>query len=205
MTKKKNKNKYLSLIIPPIILLSIITIIIFNKSYTDNNDYYELPNLYINKHNEEMTNSNLSPEELEARKILSDILMTEYRKDHPEIIENNNINTFLNPNSEKLRNKILNDYFESLNSVLNNTLTLSYEDKLFMKEVANIDIYNKLVSIQGIITPETYNSIQLNLRNVLFMKLEVEKIELQKLNVLEKEIAQQGVEQFKEALNQISE
>jgi len=205
MTKKKNKNKYLSLIIPPIILLSIITIIIFNKSYTDNNDYYELPNLYINKQNEELTNSDLSPEELEARKILSDILMTEYRKDHPEIIENNNINTFLNPNSEKLRNKILNDYFESLNSVLNNTLTLSYEDKLFMKEVANIDIYNKLVSIQGIITPETYNSIQLNLRNVLFMKLEVEKIELQKLNVLEKEIAQQGVEQFKEALNQISE
>lgn len=205
MTKKKNKNKYLSLIIPPIILLSIITIIIFNKSYTDNNDYYELPNLYINKQNEELTNSDLSPEELEARKILSDILMTEYRKDHPEIIENNNINTFLNPNSEKLRNKILNDYFESLNSVLNNTLTLSYEDKLFMKEVANIDIYNKLVSIQGIITPESYNSIQLNLRNVLFMKLEVEKIELQKLNVLEKEIAQQGVEQFKEALNQISE
>lgn len=205
MTKKKNKNKYLSLIIPPIILLSIIIIIIFNKSYTDNNDYYELPNLYINKQNEELTNSDLSPEELEARKILSDILMTEYRKDHPEIIENNNINTFLNPNSEKLRNKILNDYFESLNSVLNNTLTLSYEDKLFMKEVANIDIYNKLVSIQGIITPETYNSIQLNLRNVLFMKLEVEKIELQKLNVLEKEIAQQGVEQFKEALNQISE
>lgn len=205
MTKKKNKNKYLSLIIPPIILLSIITIIIFNKSYTDNNDYYELPNLYINKQNEELTNSDLSPEELEARKILSDILMTEYRKDHPEIIENNNINTFLNPNSEKLRNKILNDYFESLNSVLDNTLTLSYEDKLFMKEVANIDIYNKLVSIQGIITPETYNSIQLNLRNVLFMKLEVEKIELQKLNVLEKEIAQQGVEQFKEALNQISE
>lgn len=205
MTKKKNKNKYLSLIIPPIILLSIITIIIFNKSYTDNNDYYELPNLYINKQNEELTNSDLSPEELEARKILSDILMTEYRKDHPEIIENNNINTFLNPNSEKLRNKILNDYFESLNSVLNNTLTLSYEDKLFMKEVANIDIYNKLVSIQGIITPESYNSIQLNLRNVLFMKLEVEKIEFQKLNVLEKEIAQQGVEQFKEALNQISE
>lgn len=199
----KKKNKRLYLIIMSIILIVFIGIFakkISNKSLT----YDDLPNLYLN-HSEKIKKDKLSPEAIEAREILSDILMTEYRKDHPEIIQNNNINTFLNPNTEELRVKILNDYFASLDIVLKNTLSLNEQDKLFMKEVANIDIYNKISSLEGIITPETFNSIQLNLRNILFMKLQVEKIELNKLNALEEEITKQGVEQFKEALNQISE
>lgn len=197
------KNKRLYLIIISIILIVFIGILAkkaSNKSLT----YDDLPNLYLN-HSEKIKKDKLSSEAIEAREILSDILMTEYRKDHPEIIQNNNINTFLNPNTEKLRVKILDDYFASLDIVLKNTLSLNEQDKLFMKEVANIDIYNKISSLEGIITPDTFNSIQLNLRNILFMKLQVEKIELNKLNALEEEITKQGVEQFKEALNQISE
>lgn len=193
------KKQFIFKYIIIILLIALPILILLTKVASNKEKVYTLPNLYYNLAavNSEQSNNT------ESIKIVSDILINEYKKDYSNNKSELEIQYFNNENSNNLHRRLLDDYFFALNTAFDNNLIVSEDDKTIIKKITNSELYNIVKSIEGLINENTFNTFLINFRNPLYLKLQSEIIELKKLNSLSNEIDRYGIDSFKNALIQL--